>query len=172
MREWIESYLDRLYAYAFALTQDRDESRDLVQECALRALSAGRRPSDQPALRAWLFRILRNAFIDRCRRSGTEVGLDPDFDPAADDDAGWCGDRRVIDALTVRIAVGKLPPNYREIIGLVDFVGLSYEEAAEALGVAQGTVMSRLSRARKALVMAIESDNITPFAAHLRGRRQ
>lgn len=170
MRERIEGYLDRLYGFAYALTQDSDELRDLVQDCALRALGAARAPQDEPAYRAWLFQIMRNAFIDRCRRSGVEVGLDADFDETDDVDAGWCGDRRIIDVLTVRFAMAKLPAAQREVIGLVDFVGLSYQEAAEVLGVAQGTIMSRLSRARKSLLAAIERDNITPIA-RARGRR-
>ena len=164
MREWIESNLDRLYGYAFALSQDSEQARDLVQECALRALEASRQPTEPAAYRAWLFRILRNAFIDRNRRTGKETGLEPDIDEPDDRDAGWCGDSRIIDVLTVRFAVARLPSAHREIIALVDFVGLSYQEASEVLGVAQGTVMSRVSRARKALLAEMEADNITPIS--------
>ncbi len=165
LRAWIEPYLGRLYGFAYTLTQNRDESYDLVQECAVRALAASRRPSDEPARRAWLFRILRNAFIDKYRRNGVEVGLGPAADDHPDDvDAGWCGDRRLIDVVTVRIAVARLPTRQREIIALVDFVGLSYREAAEVLGVAEGTVMSRLARARKALLNVMEAENVTPLA--------
>jgi RNA polymerase sigma-70 factor (ECF subfamily) len=172
LRAWIEPYLGRLYGFAFALTQDRDESYDLVQDCALRALSAARRPSDEPARRAWLFRILRNTFIDKYRRNGVEVGFDPAIDDYADDaDAGWCGDRRLIDVVTVRIAVARLPTAQREVIALVDFVGLSYREAAEVLGVAEGTIMSRLARARKALLDVLEQENVTPLA-RARGQRR
>ena len=167
----IEAYLERLYGFAYALTQDRDAARDLVQELALRALDAGRAPRDEPAYRAWLFRIMRNAFIDKYRRSGKEVGLDPDFDDTDDAEAGWCGDRRIIDVLTVRFAVAKLPSAQREIIALVDFSGLSYQEASEVLGVAQGTVMSRVSRARKALLAVMEADNVTPISRARSGRR-
>jgi len=170
LRERIEGYLDRLYGFAYALTQDSDESRDLVQDCALRALGAARMPHDEPAYRAWLFRIMRNAFIDKCRRSGVEVGLDAEFDETDDVDAGWCGDGRIIDVLTVRFAVARLSSAHREIIALVDFAGLSYQEAAEVLGVAQGTIMSRLSRARQALLAVMEADNVTPIS-RARGRR-
>ena len=102
----------------------------------LRALDARRSPHDEPAYRAWLFRIMRNAFIDKCRRSGVDVASTLNSTMSDDDEAGWCGDRRIIDVLTVRFAVAKLPPAHREIIGLVDFVGLSYQEAADVLGVA------------------------------------
>jgi RNA polymerase sigma-70 factor (ECF subfamily) len=163
VREWIEVNLDRLYGFAFSLTQDSDEARDLVQDCILRAIEAPRRPSQAAAYRAWLFRILRNAFIDRCRKAGVEVHIDAAAEIAADDDAGWAGDRRMVDVITIRIAVAKLPIAHREIIGLVDINGFSYAEAAEVLEIAEGTVMSRLSRARKALLNLIAEDNVTPL---------
>ena len=170
LRAWIEPHLNRLYGFAFALTQNRDESQDLVQECVLRALSAKRRPTDEPARRAWLFRILRNAFIDEYRKSGREVGFDPTIDDYAEDtDSGWRGDHRIIDVVTVRIAIARLSAAQREIIALVDFVGFSYAEAADVLGVAEGTIMSRLARARKALLAVLEKENVTPLA---RARRQ
>jgi RNA polymerase sigma-70 factor (ECF subfamily) len=171
LRGWIESYLDRLYGYAYALTRDADQSRDLVQECALRALNASQRPSDEPAYRAWLFRILRNLFIDKCRKNAMETGFDSAIDTADDVDAGWRGDRRIIDVVTVRVAVTRLSPAHREVISLVDLAGLSYGEAAEVLGVAEGTVMSRLSRARKALLAIMAEENITPLARVRSGRR-
>jgi RNA polymerase sigma-70 factor (ECF subfamily) len=168
-RGWIESNFERLYGFAYALTQDSEQARDLVQECLLRALEAARWPSEEKAYRAWLFRILRNAFIDRCRKAGREVDLDGAMEVASDEDGGWCGDRRIIDVLTVRIAVAKLPVPQREIIGLVDFVGFSYAEAAKVLDVAEGTVMSRLSRARKALLEVMAEDNISPLVRRSRG---
>ncbi len=165
LREWIEPYLGRLYGFAFALTQDRDQSCDLVQDCVLRALAAASWPSDERACRAWLFRILRNAFIDRHRKSGFEVSFDPVHETYTDDaEAGWHGDRRIVDVVTVRIAIDRLTPTHREIIALVDFAGLSYRETAEVLGIAEGTVMSRLARARKALLAVMETENVTVLA--------
>ena len=73
--------------------------------------------------------------------------------------------------VTVRIAIARLPTVQREIIALVDFVGLSYREAAEVLGVAEGTIMSRLARARKALLDVMEHENVTPLA-RARGQRR
>lgn len=168
MRAWIEPNLDRLYRFAYALAQDGDQARDLVQECALRALEAARCPRDETAYRAWLFRILRNAYIDRRRKAGRETEIDAAAHVADDEEAGWSGDRRVVDVITVRIAVTKLPIVHREIIGLVDFVGLSYAEAADVLDIAEGTVMSRLSRARKALLEIMAEDNVTPFVRPVR----
>ncbi len=170
LREWIEPYLGRLYGFAFALTKDRDESCELVQECAVRAIAAARWPSDERARRAWLFRILRNAFIDRRRKSGHEVSLEPVHETFTDDiDAGWHGDRRIIDVVTVRIALERLTAAHREVIALVDFAGLSYRETAEVLEITEGTVMSRLARARKALLAVMETENVTPLT---RARRR
>ncbi len=171
LRDWIAPYLDRLYGFAYTLTQNREESRDLVQECVVHALAAKRWPGDGPARRAWLFRILRNAHIDKHRKFGREIGLGPAIDSFADDvESGWRGDRRLIDVVTVRIAVTRLTDAQREIIGLIDFVGLSYGEAAGVLGVAEGTVMSRLARARKALLAVVEEENVTPLSS-ARSRR-
>ena len=172
MRQWIEGSLDRLYGYAFALAQDADQAHDLVQECALKALQAHHVPDEQAAYRAWLFRILRNAFIDRCRKSGTEVQMDEDIEVAEDDELGWTGDRRIVDVVTIRIAVAKLPLAHREVIALVDFVGYSYAEAARVLDIAEGTVMSRLCRARKSLLMLIAEDNVTPLVQRTQRRRR
>jgi len=161
-RGWIEASLDRLYGYAYALSHDSEAARDLVQECVLRAIGAARRPTDEPAYRAWLFRVLHNAFIDRCRRTGREIPLDPDDDLPSD--SAWDGDSRMIDVVTVRIAMTRLSVPHREIIALVDLVGLTYVEAATVLGVAEGTVMSRLSRARAALLEIVAEGNVTPLS--------
>ncbi len=161
VRGRLEASLDHLHRFAFTLTQDRENARDLVQECAVRALAARRPPASEAALRPWLFVILRNAFIDGRRRAGREIPSDlPD---RADDGEGWHGDHRIIDILTIRLALGRLGPAHREIIGLVDMAGLSYAETAEVLDIAQGTVMSRLSRARKALFEIMSESNVTPL---------
>lgn len=91
----IEAYLPRLYGYAVSLAGDHHQAEDLVQECALRALTAKNTPGDEPAYRAWLFRILRNAFLDRVRRERT-AALSADevnFAPAME---FWQGDERLI----------------------------------------------------------------------------
>jgi len=165
VKDWIEPNLDRLYGFAYSLTEDADRARDLVQECALKAMQARRQPTDARAYRAWLFRILRNCFIDCYRKLGKEVQLDLAEDLPADDTSPWVGDRRMVDVITIRLAMAKLPIPHREIIGLVDIIGLTYAEAAEVMEVPEGTVMSRLSRARRALLNLIVEDNVTPFVA-------
>ena len=170
-RRRIEPYLERLFGYAFSLTRSREDSADLVQDCALRALSARRTPRDEAAYRAWLFRILRNVWLDRVRRPRLEQPGLPAEQLVPDGDV-WIGDESRINTLTVRLGLAKLPMAQREIIALVDIVGLSYAETAEVLGLPRGTVMSRLSRARRALFEILSKDASGDALARLsRGAR-
>ncbi len=118
-------------------------------------------------MRAWLFRILRNTFIDHTRRTGRFVALDHDDNAdhaeAENGAAPADFDDHLVNALTVRFALEKLQPGQREIIGLIDIAGFSYAEAAALLEVPAGTIMSRLSRARKSLAETIADTNIVPM---------
>jgi RNA polymerase sigma-70 factor (ECF subfamily) len=158
-RSRIQPYLQRLYGYGFSLTRDRHQAEDLVQECALRALKARKIPADEPAYRAWLFRILKNLFLDQIRRerTATAATADENFAPETE---YWQGEERFITVLTVRLELAKLPSSQREIIALIDLVGFSYAETAELLDVPVGTVMSRISRARRMLLEAIGTSNV------------
>jgi len=79
----IEGYLPRLYGYALSLVRDPHQDEDLVQDCAVKALSARNTPADEAAFRAWLFQILRNTFFDRLRRAKTVTAYaeDPKHHP-------------------------------------------------------------------------------------------
>ncbi|NQU59367.1 MAG: RNA polymerase sigma factor [Rhodospirillales bacterium] len=155
----IEGYLPRLYGYALSLARDPHQAEDLVQDCAVKALSARNTPADEAAFRSWLFKILRNAFFDRLRRAkvATAYTEDPKHYPEME---YWRGDERFITVLTAKLELEKLPQPQREIIALIDIAGLSYAEAAQILGLPKGTIMSRISRARRALLEAISSGNI------------
>ena len=155
----IEAYLPRLYGYALSLAGNHHQAEDLVQECTLRALTARNIPGDKPAYRAWLFRILKNLFLDGVRREKTAVSAKEDinFHPEME---FWRGDERFITVLTVKLEMAKLPRHQREIIALIDIVGLSYAETAHLLDVPAGTVMSRISRARRVLLEAIGTSNV------------
>jgi RNA polymerase sigma-70 factor (ECF subfamily) len=170
-------YLDSLYNYGRLLTRDDTETEDLLQETFLRGFR--HRAALDPALnpKAWLFRIMRNAHIDRCRgRSarpgevalsngdGSEQGgveaseLHPGlFDPEE------ILLRRVAIA-EVREAIRQLPPTLREAVELRDIEGLSYREIAAVIGRPIGTVMSRLARGRSQLRAALQAhhDPIPP----------
>ncbi|MCG8356263.1 MAG: RNA polymerase sigma factor [Kiloniellales bacterium] len=158
-RHRLEPYLKRLFGFAYGLSGEREQARDLVQECALKALAAHRTPRDEPAYRAWLFTILRNLFIDR-QRSNREAPAVPDPERAPESWEIWRSDEYLMTALTVRLAMAKLSAPHREIIALVDLAGFSYAETAALLGVPAGTVMSRLSRARQALLGLIIDNNV------------
>jgi len=158
-RQRIEAYLGRLFGYALSLGNDRDLARELVQECAVKALAARRTPVDEPAYRAWLFTILRHSFIDHTRRSGRAAG-ELDETMPLDGAQAWTATDGMISALTVKIGMAKLSSSHREIISLVDIVGLSYAEVASFLGLPVGTVMSRLSRARLCLLATLTTSNV------------
>ncbi|ETX13287.1 RNA polymerase sigma70 factor [Roseivivax halodurans JCM 10272] len=141
-----------LRRYALSLCRRGDVADDLVQITAERAM-AGRRGYDPAtAVRPWLFRILRNAWIDMTRRQitrGTEVDVHEMPEAAIYD-----GSRASEASLALReteAALATLPADQREVIRLVCFEELSYAEAAEVLEIPKGTVMSRLARGRVAL---------------------
>ncbi len=165
----IESYLDRLYGYACSLVDDREYARDLVQICAVKALSAKQVPIDEPAYRAWLFKIMRNAYLDEIRKKREETVCIDLSDECVD--GIWnkssqahvsTSEQRLIDKLTVETALKRLSRDHREILVLVDMAGFTYREAADLLDVPIGTIMSRVSRARSRLIDELSSDQSTP----------
>lgn len=154
----LPNLLPRLVAFARTLIGDADQARDLVQEAAARALAARNVPTDAAAYRAWAFRIVRNAALDELRaRAPRKYSL-----PDAPVDL-WGFDDACIAKITVEQGLAAIVPAHREIIGLIDIAGFSYTEAAEILGIPAGTVMSRIARARSALLQAIESSSIRPL---------
>lgn len=157
----------RLYGYALSLTGDRDAAQDLLQDCAVKALSTSAVPVADGALRAWLFRILRNAWIDRYRSDRLVPMAEPP-EPPRDSTEYWSHDARLINSIAVHQALGRLPAAYRDIIALVDLGGFSYAEVAAILEVPIGTVMSRVSRARQALLGMIADNNVRPLRAKRR----
>lgn len=151
--------LPRLRRFARSLTGRAEEADDLVQSACERALAARDRYEPGTRLDAWMFRIVRNLWIDEIRKrktAGPGTALDLAEEVAGDDG------RRQTDAVltmaSVRDGIATLPPEQREVLTLVCIEDLSYREAAETLAVPIGTVMSRLARARKALGRAIGLD--------------
>jgi RNA polymerase sigma-70 factor, ECF subfamily len=148
---------DRLYNFAHWLTQNREEAEDLVQETYAKALKGF--PSFQPGtnFRAWIYRILRNTFLTS--RTGLKAEQPFDSDDEATKETNFLSDPRTpesvllekLDQQLIYQALHRLPVVYREALLLCDFEEMSYQEISATLGVPVGTVMSRLSRARKAL---------------------
>ncbi len=156
----LETLLPRLYGYAVNLCRSPDEAKDLVQDCAVKALAARAVPEDASAYRSWLFKILKNAFIDRIRRRQQRDKHQSQTAGEADPGEYWAVDERLINVITVKMELSRLPQDHREIIALIDIAGLSYAEAAGALEIPVGTVMSRISRARAALIAAVGGGNL------------
>lgn len=162
-RQHIETHLARLFAYALSLTNDRNEAQDLVQDSVVKALGARGAPKEEVGFRLWMFRVLRNTHIDRIRHNGQEVALfdsDIGLHESIEKYQPWRYEDSLINVITVRNGLARLNPEQREIISLVDIFGFKYRETAEVLGVPAGTVMSRLARARQALLDVISGDNV------------
>lgn len=145
----------RLYNFAHWLTQDRSEAEDLVQEACLKALKGFGSFHQGTNFRAWMYRILRNTFLtSRTGLKAATISLDNDEEPFAEPVAEGTPESILISSLdqqTIQKALEAVPVTYREVILLCDVEEMSYQEIAETLAVPIGTVMSRLSRGRKAM---------------------
>lgn len=142
----IEPLLGQGAAYARAILRDRHNAQDAIQEAALRGLERFRTFDPSRPFKGWWFAIVRHCCIDILRRiAATQTEALDDFElpqPPGPDTADW---------ENLSAAVRGLADQHREILRLRYFADLSYRELAEALGIPEGTVMSRLHLARKAL---------------------
>ncbi len=147
-----------LRSFAISLTRATDQAEDLVQETVLRAISKQQQFEAGTSLQAWLFTILRNQFFSDHRKAVREIE-DVDGSYAATMIAIADQEDRIM-IQDLEAALGELPQGQREAIMLVGADGLSYEEAAQSLGCAVGTVKSRVNRARRNLaeLMSIAGD--------------
>jgi RNA polymerase sigma-70 factor, ECF subfamily len=136
---------------AFRLLGDRDRMDDVLQDAYARAFRALPRFRGRATLGTWLYRIVYNACLDELRRSGArkEVSLDEWRERGSGATAS------VEERLDLEAALAALPVELRAVVLLIDADELSYDEAAEILGIPPGTVASRLSRARDALKGAL-----------------
>ena len=144
--------LPNLRRFALSLSRKPDLADDLVQITVERAIAGQAGFDRQARLEPWLFRIMRNAWIDMTRRqrsAGTQVDVF-DMPEALPTDPGPGIEARLM-LQSVQEAMQDLPEEQREVLHLVCVEDMSYAEAAEILAIPKGTVMSRLSRARLAL---------------------
>ncbi|MDO5606092.1 MAG: RNA polymerase sigma factor [Paracoccus sp. (in: a-proteobacteria)] len=144
--------LPNLRRFAMSLARRPDVAEDLVQITVERAISGFAGFDLTTRLEPWLFRIMRNAWIDMTRRARTRgIAVDVHETPEAlpHDPAAGIEARLMLGA--VRRVMAELPAEQAEVLELVCIAGLSYADAAEVLEIPRGTVMSRLSRARLAL---------------------
>lgn len=149
VRSQIAALLPRLRRFGRTLVHSREDADDLVQMAVEKALTRTDQWTPGTRLDSWMFRIMQTTWIDELRtrqrrgqtfvpeEEGEHVGIDP-------------GPAR-LDAIAVRKAVACLGDDQRLVVGLVLVEGLSYQEAADVLGIPVGTLTSRLARARDAL---------------------
>jgi RNA polymerase sigma-70 factor (ECF subfamily) len=152
----LPDHVDRLYRAAWALAGSREEAEDLVQETFARVLAKPRRLHTGDEL-GYLLRVLRNTFLTTRRtasRRPRTVATPEDMEPA-DRRTGRSAEAS-LEARETFAAIAGLPPKYREAIVAVDVVGLSYREAARALGTREATITSRLFRARQQVVRTLD----------------
>ena len=169
-RETALPHLDDVYTLARYLLRDPTDAEDAVQECYLRALKHfdGYRG---PAMKPWLFAILRNVCRDEyARRASSPTGAIEDLPESAEQAPLWNEAQetpeaemlRTRDAATIRRLVAALADPFRETLVLREINDLSYREIAAAVGVPVGTVMSRLARARAMLRSAWMAEQEQP----------
>ncbi|MFC7529009.1 RNA polymerase sigma factor SigM [Actinoplanes sp. GCM10030250] len=164
--ELVRRHRDRLWAVALRTTGDREEAADAVQDALLNAHRNAARFRGESAVTTWLHRIVVNACLDRIRRRQAHPTVPlPDGNRSDDDNhagpepAAPLPDQDTV--LVVRDALAALPADQRAAIVLVDVQGYPVAEAAEMLGVAEGTVKSRCARGRARMALTL---------GYLRGR--
>ena len=148
----IEILLPEFRAFATAICASGEEAEDLVQDAIERALRTDRRPASLAELRPWMFRVIRNLHYDELRKRRVRR----EYLAAERRLSNEAGASDMARDILIRMAFEKLPPEAREVLCLVDIMGLKYAEAAKVMDVPDGTVMSRISRARKALLDLVD----------------
>jgi RNA polymerase sigma-70 factor (ECF subfamily) len=152
-------HLDRLYRAAWALCGSREDAEDLVQETYARVLGRRRLLRKEDDL-GYLLRTLRNTFLTRKRDEARRLRAGPlpeQLDLVADPRA--VEPQAAIEAGELYAAVAALSDDFRDVLVAVDVAGLSYQEAARSLRIREGTVMSRLYRARQQVVRRLEGES-------------
>src|SRR3954451_17964572 len=151
----IVPYIPNLRRYARALVGDRDGADDLVQDTLERAVRKFHlwRPGD---LRAWLFSIMHNVFVNqlKSRKIPADVEIDDTF-------AAPMSTVSRTDVMDLQRALGTLAPEQREVVLLIALEDMSYADVSRALGIPMGTVMSRLSRGRERLRRVMNGEPAT-----------
>lgn len=159
----VTPYADQLYPTALRMTRNSADAEDLVQETFAKAFANFHQYRAGTNLRAWLYRILTNTFINGYRKKQREPRQDStdeikDWQLAAAEAHSSTGPRsaesEVLDRLpdsAIRHALAALPEDFRLVVYLIDVEGFTYKEVAARMGTPLGTVMSRLHRARRQL---------------------
>jgi RNA polymerase sigma-70 factor (ECF subfamily) len=160
IRHRMVAILPKLRAFAHSLARTTDGADDLVQATCEKALRAADSWMEGTRLDSWMFRIMQNQWIDQKRRTREQVPIEDG--ESAIQLVGDDGARTIEARMTltkVRTQIEELPEEQRAVLVLVCVEDLSYREAAEVLDIPLGTVMSRLARARSALMAAVEGQD-------------
>ncbi|MGO2393236.1 MAG: RNA polymerase sigma factor [Halomonas sp.] len=144
----LREVIPRLRRFALSLTRDPSNADDLVQSALEKAIGAWHQRHTDGDLRTWLFSILYRQFIDNRRRAGRYATFMQLF---SDEPSTSASTEDIVVANATWDAFDKLPGEQRGLLMLASVEGLSYREISETLDIPMGTVMSRLSRARRAL---------------------
>jgi RNA polymerase sigma-70 factor (ECF subfamily) len=150
------SYIDALYGTALRLTRNGADAEDLVQDTYLKAFRSAHQFQPDTNLKAWLFAILHNTFLNTVRRAGREPLVESELveRTAALESPDTSPEqlllRETLDT-DLKAALDSLPEAFREAVWLRDVEEFSYAEIAALVGVPMGTVMSRISRGRRLL---------------------
>jgi RNA polymerase sigma-70 factor (ECF subfamily) len=155
--EIVDTWYEPLYRFAFSLSSNETDARDLTQEAFRQLARKGHQLKDPSKAKSWLFTTLYRSFVDSCRwhsryrhvhMNGVETELPETLPDAA----------QRIDSVTAREALARLPEIFRAPLTLFYLEDLSYLEIAEVLGIPPGTVMSRISRGRTQLRRLVEDE--------------
>jgi len=163
-KEKLLTYHENIYLICLGFTHNPTVAEDLCQDVYLKAWSKLHTIRNGDALKSWVIRITRNVCLDFTRRPPSlslcalehKLGYLQDLDDSASDDTD---DNRNEKIARVRAAVDLLPRKLQEAFILREYGHLSYEEMAKVLHIKKGTVMSRLHRARRAVVILFEEKN-------------
>lgn len=150
----VAAHIGALRRYARALLRDRSDADDLVQETLTRALTKADQFQTGTNLRAWLFTILHNLHVNLTRQRAARPAESP-LDEAMPQLVIAPEQESRVALQEMAAALATLSVEQRQVLLLISLEGLKYDEAAQALGVPTGTIMSRLSRAREALRLAL-----------------
>jgi RNA polymerase sigma-70 factor, ECF subfamily len=159
----IEREIPRLRRYARALTRSADRADDLVQETLMRAIAKGHLWQEGTDIRAWLFTIMHNQYVNMVRRAMRD-GANVDIEQISSALVATTDPTASRQLRELERALSRLRGEHREVILLVGLEGMSYEAAAQILDVPVGTVRSRLSRARDALRQLMDMPERTQSA--------
>lgn len=166
LESFVEEYGEKAYQFAFRLSGNVEEAKDLVQEAFCRMMRNWDRYDPSQSLDAWFMSIMKNIHLDHRRRfeSRNVVSL---YGNGGEEDSGPAGavasgEEALLERLErgetaslVREALASLTPEHRDILTLCDVEGLTYDQIASVAGIPKGTVRSRVSRAREALRRAL-----------------